>query len=96
MVNPIENYDQNKVTGKEKQVVIIDEAETGETDQLDPKFNEEVSNPEALPDTKDEVDAEGLSNEPAEPQKVEVEDNPGLNRDSDDDLSLNTPQNEIF
>lgn len=43
MKTSVKNYQQQKVTGGE-QKVILSEVETGETDELDPKFKENQSN----------------------------------------------------
>lgn len=38
MENRFKNHDQEKVTGHDKQTVILDESLTAETDELDPAF----------------------------------------------------------
>jgi len=45
MDNHIKNYEQDQKLGKEKQTVIIDDQLTGETDELDPLFDKEQTNP---------------------------------------------------
>lgn len=92
MVNPHEDYEQDKIKGNSNQTVIIDERETGETDALDPRFSDpdaSSEDPEANPGTHDS-DVERNDED-----KSSLED-PGLNRDADDDLSLNKPQDDIF
>jgi hypothetical protein len=105
MVNPNEDYEQDKIKGNAKQTIIIDERETGETDELDPKFSDpdtSPTDPEKTPENN-ALDGEGIdeSRMGLNSQDHEIEDNhnfedPGLNRDTDDDLSLNKPQNDLF
>lgn len=39
MENRFKNHDQEKVTGHDKQTIILDESITAETDELDPAFD---------------------------------------------------------
>lgn len=90
MSNPHENYEQEKIKGEVKQTVIVDETETGETDELDPKFHEDES-PDIDPaDPGDIIPEKGL-----EIENTEVDD-AGLNHDADDDLSLNKAEDELY
>jgi hypothetical protein len=96
MVNPTEDYEQDQARGSAKQTIIIDERETGETDELDPKF----SDPE-VPATNPELDGEGIDESttglnPAEQESSKPAEDAGLNRDADDDLSLNKAQDDLF
>lgn len=105
MVNPNEDYEQEKIKGDSKQTIIIDERETGETDELDPKFSGSegsATDPEITPpnDTLDgegidEVNA-GLNTPDRETEHESSMEDPGLNRDANDDLSLNKAQNDFF
>lgn len=96
MVNPNEDYEQDKARGSAKQTIIIDERETGETDELDPKF----SDPE-VPAINRELDGEGIDESTtglnsAEQESSTPAEDAGLNRDADDDLSLNKGQDDLF
>lgn len=104
MANPHKNYEQDKIKGEVKQTVIIDEAETGETDELDPKYHEDES-PDLVPadpgnDIQDkaaaiegiEVDKTALSQTDAGSNDVDAD----LNHNADDDLSLNKAENDLF
>jgi hypothetical protein len=105
MVNPNEDYEQDKIKGDSKQTIIIDERETGETDELDPKFSDQdasATDPEITP-VNDTLDGEGIDEAHAglnTPDRgIEHEsatDDRGLNRDANDDLSLNKPQDDLF
>ena len=44
MENQIKNYKQDQKTGNEKQTVIVDDQLTGETDELDPLFEDHQTN----------------------------------------------------
>lgn len=100
MITPDENYEQDKITGKNKQTVILDETETAETDELDPKFHEDQSDvPNADPENLDEnadLKGEKIYNEPAEPKLQPTAHDSDLNHNSEDDLSLNKPEDDIF
>jgi len=96
MINPNEDYEQDKVKGAEKQTVIINEQETAETDELDPKFSE--SEGTAI---NKELDGEGIDEakaglNPAEQETDLPVEDAGLNRDANDDMSLNKSEDDIF
>jgi hypothetical protein len=100
MVNPINDYEQNKLRSNTTQTVIIDETETGETDELDPNFQSD-GDPDSEPDSP-ELDGEGideskagLNNDADDTGRTSMDD-PGLNHSTEDDLSLNTPDNDIL
>jgi hypothetical protein len=107
MVNPIEDYEQDKIKSTIKQTVIISENETGETDELDPNFHE-PEDPDALnavPDPQpdaDQLDGEGIDESGAglkssvDEQTAERPHDAGLNRSEKDDLSLNNAEDELF
>ena len=44
MENQIKNYKQDQKTGNKKQTVIVDDQLTGETDELDPLFEDDETN----------------------------------------------------
>lgn len=105
MVNPNEDYEQDKIKGNATQTIIIDERETGETDELDPKFSDPDTSPgdPKITPENNKLDGEGIdeSRTGMNSQDQEIEDDhvfedPGLNRDTDDDLSLNKPENDLF
>jgi hypothetical protein len=54
MKTPIKDHQQKRVTGGE-QKVILDPAETGETDELDPDFDEDDPKPEPGDDPSTEL-----------------------------------------
>jgi hypothetical protein len=54
MENQIKNYEQNRKTGEDKQTVIVDNQETGETDELDPLVDHKPENPAVEIDTEDD------------------------------------------
>jgi hypothetical protein len=103
MVNPNEDYEQNKIKGDAKQTIIIDERETGETDELDPKFSDASATNQEITPANDTLDGEGIDeahaglNTPDRENENEssIEDM-GLNRDANDDLSLNKPEDDLF
>lgn len=77
-----ENYQQAQIDGEE-QTVIIDPAITGETDELDPKFNQQAPpvDPEDEQFDDDEEDDEDF------PAKEDLEDDDfDLDPDADDDF----------
>jgi hypothetical protein len=45
MKSEIKNYKQEKKTGEEKQIVIVENHLTGETDELDPMFERDEDSP---------------------------------------------------
>ena len=96
MVNPIEDYEQNKINSAAKQTVIINENETGETDELDPNFHESADpeDPDSAPDSS--ADAKPLDVEGTNETKTEDPEDPGLNHTAEDDLSLNKTDNDLF
>jgi BRCT domain type II-containing protein len=101
MITPGENYEQDQIRGNNKQTVILDEAETAETDGLDPKFYEGSSIDPISPDPDKEkddaaLDGEKIYNEPSEPQQEAIEHDTDLNHNSEDDLSINKPADDIF
>lgn len=97
-----ENYQQEKVTGTGKQTVIIDSSATAETDELSSSFyaSSAIPDPELPEEDEDLLDGEGIDeeNHGADPVRTETatEEDPGLNHDDEDDLSLNTGQDEIL
>lgn len=100
MVNPIRDYEQDKIRSNATQTVIIDETETGETDQLDPNFQSD-GDPDPEPDST-ELDGEGidestagLNNGTDDAERTNMDD-PGLNHSKEDDLSLNSPDDNII
>lgn len=107
MINPNEDYEQGKVKGSEKHTIIIDERETGETDELDPHFHEtapgSLQDPEVTPESGS-LDGEGIDetraglnvNSDKESERSMPAEDPELNRSVKDDLSLNQPQNDVF
>ncbi|MGN7204070.1 hypothetical protein ACTHQF_07335 [Pedobacter sp. SAFR-022] len=96
MVNPIEDYEQQKINSTAKQTVIINENETGETDEHDPDFHDTAGpeDPDSAPDSSG--DATPLDVEGAKQTKTEDPEDPGLNHTAEDDLSLNKPDNDLF
>ena len=96
MVNPIEDYEQNKINSAAKQTVIINENETGETDELDPNFYEpaDPEDPQAAPENS--ANATQLNGESIDEPKAKDLEDPGLNHTAEDDLSLNKPENDLF
>lgn len=84
------NYHQPQVDG-EDQIVLIDQTITGETDELDPAFSDQVPpiDPEDDEDDEDDLDDDIF---PAE-EDLEGDDF-DLNKDADDDLSLNIEDDE--
>ena len=89
MIIPGQNYEQDKINGVDKQTVILDEAETSETDQLDPKFHDDPINDPVSPDGE-------KTNEDREETTEPTANDADLNHDADDDLSLNKPADEVF
>ena len=49
MKTPIKDYRQKRITGGE-QKIILDEKETGETDELDPNFEDQAIQKQAADD----------------------------------------------
>ena len=45
MKNQMKNYEQEKKTGNENQIVIVDDHLTAETDELDPLFEKDEDSP---------------------------------------------------
>jgi hypothetical protein len=108
MITPEENYEQKKTNSEEKQTVILNEAETGETDELDPEFHDDESEA-ATPDPdriaeNDGLDGEGIDERRAglntdvetQTELTSSDQDPGLNHSADDDISLNKPDEGIF
>jgi len=98
MITAEENYDQNKITGANKQTVILDERETAETDEQDPKFHEnDPENADAKDEDEDlEISGEKLYNEPDDSLEQDTANETDLNHNSSDDLSLNKAEGDIF
>ena len=89
MVNPIKDYEQNKMHSSTRQTVIVDETKTGETDELDPKFDD-AEDPEQQPDSNRPDGEETNDSQTAAIDEV------GLNHGTQDDLSLNIPEDDIL
>jgi hypothetical protein len=109
MITPDENYEQKKLNSEEKQIVILNQAQTGETDEQDPKFHEDESAEAPAPDPdriaeNDGLDGEGIDERLAglhtdvesSTDLTSSDENPGLNHSPDDDISLNKPDEGIF
>ena len=86
-----ENYQQKQIDG-EDQTVLIDQAITGETDELDSKFNQQ--GPPLDPEDEkfqDEDDDEEF------PAKEDLDDDDfDLDPDLDEDLDVNTDEDELY
>lgn len=84
------NYQQQQINGKD-QTVILDPSLTAETDEMNASFP--TSRPPVDPEDKDdEEDSFKAHNEDEFPTREDLgdgEDDPGLNHDENDDLSLN-------
>jgi hypothetical protein len=67
MKNQMKNYEQEKKTGNENQIVIVDDHLTAETDELDPLFEKDEDSPaEEIEDMDDyllEEDSSFTSND---------------------------------
>lgn len=103
----IGNYEQEQMTGHDRQTVILDPSLTAETDELNPAFNEQAGPPTDPEEDDDAVledeglDGEGIDEDfegDDEPDDTDfdIDDDPGLNHDEDDDLSLNTDDDIIY
>jgi hypothetical protein len=83
------NYHQSQVDG-EDQTVLIDQAITAETDELDPAFNQQVPPIDPEDDDDDQDDEDDDQDDDEFPLEEDLEgDDYDLNHDADDDLSLN-------
>ena len=108
MINPSEDYEQNKIINNGKQRIIVDETKTNETDELYSSFYSVVTDPLSVLDPEKspqetDLDGEGINESQAglntEDQKNEsstADEDPGLNRNASDDLSLNKSENDLF
>lgn len=107
MVNPTEDYEQDKISSSGKQTVIINEVETGETDELDPNFNDpELPNTpvpaSGITPNSTALDGEGIDeshaglDNGADREDDNRSEDVGLNRGPDDDLSLNKSDDDLF
>lgn len=80
MKTAVNNYQQeNKV--QNKQTIILAEAQTAETDELDPKYHEDETNDPIPSDQEDEN---------------QDTDQADLNHTEEDDLSINKPESDLF
>lgn len=91
-----QNYQQQQINGRD-QTVILDPALTAETDEMNASFP--TSGPPVDPRDKDDENFEDMEEDsskehideefPSREDLGDGEDDPGLNHDENDDLSLN-------
>ena len=84
MENRFKNHDQEKVTGHDKQTIILDESITAETDELDPAFDGSTG-PEDDEDPLEDNDDLFPIEEDLQDDDFEPDEEPAFSDDEDDE-----------